>query len=212
MWKIISKNALVLTSFAFVCLTAVIAVHWLTKGRIAEEQLKAEYKNLTDIFANINLDAPEIQINCYQISNLVWLGSGEAQKVYTIFKDQTHIATFINTVAPDGYNGAIGLNLGVDNQGAIQGIRIATHKETPGLGDKIELGKSDWVLAFNGLSLASETKWDVKKQQGDFDAFAGATITPRAVIKAIKRTLEHMPDAATIQREFKQCKQHHATN
>jgi electron transport complex protein RnfG len=78
--------------------------------------------------------------------------------------------------------------IGVDTKGTLLGARVIRHKETPGLGDKIELAKSKWIRDFEGKSLESPPpeKWAVKKDGGVFDQFAGATITPRAVVKAVK--------------------------
>ncbi len=91
-----------------------------------------------------------------------------------------------------GYAGEIGLVVGISTAGRILGVRVTRHGETPGLGDKIESAKTDWVYAFNGHSLddPGAAQWAVKKDGGVFDQFAGATITPRAVVGAVKRSLE----------------------
>ena len=91
-----------------------------------------------------------------------------------------------------GYAGTIKLMLGVDAEGRALGVRVLAHKETPGLGDKIEVKKGDWILQFDGLSLGNPPveKWKVKKDGGKFDQFSGATITPRGVVKAIRNGLE----------------------
>lgn len=95
-------------------------------------------------------------------------------------------------VAERGYAADIQLLMAVDAQGATLGVRVVKHAETPGLGDKIEVGKSPWIKNFDGKSLANPplAKWGVKKDSGVFDQFAGATITPRAVVKAVKGGLE----------------------
>ncbi|RKT49925.1 electron transport complex protein RnfG [Azonexus fungiphilus] len=95
-------------------------------------------------------------------------------------------------VAERGYAGEIQILMAVDMDGRTLGVRVLKHSETPGLGDKIELRKDDWVLAFDGKSLADPgpEKWAVKKDNGVFDQFAGATITPRAVVKAVKGGLD----------------------
>ncbi|PKO33689.1 MAG: electron transport complex subunit RsxG [Betaproteobacteria bacterium HGW-Betaproteobacteria-7] len=95
-------------------------------------------------------------------------------------------------VAERGYAGDIQVLMAVDMDGRTLGVRVLKHTETPGLGDKIEIKKDDWVLDFNGKSLGEPTpeKWGVKKDNGVFDQFAGATITPRAVVKAVKGGLE----------------------
>ena len=91
-----------------------------------------------------------------------------------------------------GYAGKMKLMLGVDSEGKVLGVRVLAHKETPGLGDKIETKKGDWILRFTGLSIGNPPveKWKVKKDGGQFDQFAGATITPRGVVKAIREGLE----------------------
>lgn len=101
----------------------------------------------------------------------------------------TAIALF---AAPRGYGGEIHLLLGIDAAGTLTGVRVISHTETPGLGDKIETAKSDWILGFDGLSLQKpdEQGWHVKKDGGQFDSFTGATITPRAVVKGVHDSLQ----------------------
>lgn len=91
-----------------------------------------------------------------------------------------------------GYAGQMKLMMGVDREGNVLGVRVLAHHETPGLGDKIEVKKGDWILRFTGLSLGNppEGKWKVKKDGGQFDQFAGATITPRGVVRAVRDGLE----------------------
>ena len=95
-------------------------------------------------------------------------------------------------VSSRGYAGEIVVLIGIDHEGKMLGARVIKHQETPGLGDKIDVAKSKWVLDFDGKSLTSPPaeKWAVKKDGGAFDQFAGATITPRAVMKAVKGGLE----------------------
>ncbi|MBI4937944.1 MAG: electron transport complex subunit RsxG [Nitrosomonadales bacterium] len=104
-----------------------------------------------------------------------------------------------------GYSGAIKVMLGVDPEGKILGARVLSHKETPGLGDKIEVKKGDWILRFTGLSIGNPPldKWKVKKDGGQFDQFAGATITPRAVVKAIREGLQFFDANKARMMEFK---------
>jgi electron transport complex protein RnfG len=91
-----------------------------------------------------------------------------------------------------GYAGQMKLMLGIDTEGKILGVRVLAHKETPGLGDKMEVKKSNWILRFDGLSLGNPPieKWKVKKDGGQFDQFTGATITPRGIVDAIRRGLQ----------------------
>ena len=98
----------------------------------------------------------------------------------------------VPAIAHDGYSGDISMIVGVKRDGSIAGVRVLLHKETPGLGDKIELKKHQWILNFNGKTLTVPVieEWKVKKDGGVFDQFAGATITPRAVVGQVKRVLE----------------------
>lgn len=100
-------------------------------------------------------------------------------------------AVAFKTIAPDGYAGPITLIVGIDRNGTLLGVRVVAHTETPGLGDKIELGKSNWILSFAGKSRdkPGAARFKVKKDGGDFDQFAGATITPRKVVKAVWNAL-----------------------
>lgn len=99
----------------------------------------------------------------------------------------------LEAIAPDGYSGEIALLIGINAQGFVTGVRVTAHHETPGLGDYIEIAKSRWIDQFTGKSLAKppESRWKARKDGGYFDARAGATITPRAVIKAVKSALDY---------------------
>ena len=100
----------------------------------------------------------------------------------------------LSVLAPNGYSGAIHLLVGVTREGAVSGVRVVAHKETPGLGDPIEEAKSPWIHSFTGKSLAdpSGKGWGVKKDGGIFDQFTGATITPRAVVQAVQHALQYV--------------------
>jgi electron transport complex protein RnfG len=114
--------------------------------------------------------------------------------IYRARQDGEPNGAVLEATAPDGYGGNIALIVGVDMQGKVQGVRVVPpHNETPGLGDKIETKKSDWIYGFNGLSLGNpaDAGWAVKKDGGQFDSFTGATITPRAVVGAVHRALQY---------------------
>ena len=119
------------------------------------------------------------------------IGANETT-VYLAKRSGNVTAVCFKFIAPDGYSGAINMIMGIDRDGNILGVRVLSHKETPGLGDKIEVAKSDWVLNFVGRSLDNLTpaQWAVKKDGGVFDQFAGATITPRKSVQAIHRGLQ----------------------
>jgi electron transport complex protein RnfG len=119
------------------------------------------------------------------------LPGSEAAVVYRVYAANKPAAALFVVTARDGYSGPIRLLLGVDSEGSITGLRILEHRETPGLGDKIESGRSDWVHQFDGRSLVNPAvgDWALKIDGGDFDQLTGASITPRAVINAVRDTL-----------------------
>lgn len=110
---------------------------------------------------------------------------------YIARKDKQVVATACK-IFGYGYSGEISLIMGLDRDGKILGVRVLSHKETPGLGDKIELSRNQWILSFDGKSLQTPNQagWHVKKDGGIFDQFTGATITPRAVVKAVKHGID----------------------
>jgi electron transport complex protein RnfG len=117
----------------------------------------------------------------------------------TVYRARLHgepVALVIAAVAPDGYSGTIRLLVGINVDGSLSGVRVVAHRETPGLGDAIEEERSDWILGFTGKSLQNPPlqKWAVKKDGGAFDQLTGATITPRAVVKAVRQALLYYRD------------------
>lgn len=119
------------------------------------------------------------------------LGTEYPSTVYRARFQNEPVAAIFNSIAPNGYSGKIHLLVGVYVDGSIAGVRVIKHAETPGLGDSIELRKSVWIKSFDLKSLISplQSRWRVKRDGGDFDQFTGATITPRAVVAAVKNTL-----------------------
>lgn len=126
-----------------------------------------------------------------QVNNKELLGSNKKVNIYRARKDNKNVAVIINSVAPDGYSGAIELLIAIYADGTLAGVRVVQHKETPGLGDAIEETRSDWITKFKGHSLTKPEKkgWAVKRDGGKFDQFTGATITPRSIVKAVYKTL-----------------------
>jgi electron transport complex protein RnfG len=122
------------------------------------------------------------------------LGTRQPSAVWIARKGGQISGLVLEAVAPDGYSGDIALLIGLSTAGDILGVRVTAHHETPGLGDYIDIAKSNWIRQFDGRSLARpEAKlWKVKKDGGAFDSVAGATITPRAVVKAVRSALEYV--------------------
>lgn len=195
----ITRNSILLGLFA-VLTTSIIAGTYLgTRERIAEEQRKAAEKALLEI-------VPLSRHNNSMLDDTIAVGTDaelldlrrDAQ-IYVARQDGEVVAFILPSLARDGYSGDIKLIIGVNVDGSVAGVRALTHRETPGLGDKVDLKKSDWVLGFNGKSLTNPTpdKWAVKRDKGVFDQFTGATITPRAVTAAVKRALQYYSEQRT---------------
>lgn len=119
------------------------------------------------------------------------LGTDEETLAYRARKNKKNIAVVYSSIAPNGYNGPIHLLVGVKADGHLAGVRVVKHRETPGLGDVVSITHSNWILGFDGKSLSqpNEKGWKVKRDGGVFDQFTGATITPRAVVKAVHNAL-----------------------
>ncbi len=189
----ITHNSMLLGAFA-VCSTLLISgTYLLTKDRIAVEQRKAEERALLEI-------VPATRHNNSMLDDTILVNASTAglslrgeKQIYLARQNENTVAAIIPVTATDGYSGDINLIVGVNVDGSIAGVRVLSHRETPGLGDKVDLKKSDWVLGFNGRSLQSPTlsQWAVKKDKGHFDQFTGATITPRAVVGATLRALQY---------------------
>ena len=124
------------------------------------------------------------------------LGSEEPVMVYRARRNGEPVALVIAAIAPDGYSGSIKLLVGINVDGTLSGVRVIAHRETPGLGDAIDENRSDWIYIFDGKSLQAPDvdRWAVKKDGGDFDQLTGATITPRAVVKAARNALLYYRD------------------
>jgi len=189
----ISKNGLLLCVFALITAGILAGTYEGTKSTIAQAEKKAAQKALLEIIPAERIDN-DILLETLPIPEKYWdmLGLTTGGDIHLARHQQKTIAVIIPAVAPDGYSGAIKLIVGVNRNGTIAGVRALSHTETPGLGDKIDTKKSDWILGFNQRSLSSPSNdnWQVKKDGGDFDQFTGATITPRAVVGQVKRVLE----------------------
>jgi electron transport complex protein RnfG len=119
------------------------------------------------------------------------LSTKEESLAYRARKNNQNVAVVFSSIAPNGYNGSIHLLVGVKADGSLAGVRVVKHRETPGLGDVVSITHSNWILGFNDKSLSNpnEKGWKVKRDGGVFDQFTGATITPRAVVKAVHNAL-----------------------
>lgn len=186
----IGRNAIMLGCFAALTTGVIAATYLGTKDQIAEQIRRAQEKALLEIVPRERHDNQMLEATV-SVSDKKWLELADSQNAYVATAAGEAVAIIIPVRAPDGYSGAIDMLVGVNIDGSIAGVRIVRHAETPGLGDKIELKKSDWVLSFDGKSLGNpgESGWAVKKDKGEFDQFTGATITPRAVTSAVHKAL-----------------------
>lgn len=197
-WRKVLTTGLVLFVFASLG-TGMVGISFVsTEKRIAAN----EHKRLLSILNQIipvdqysNNLATDVLHTHMQVAN-----AQVPVTVYRARRDQQPVAAILLTQTPQGYNGTIKLMVGIYLDGTIAGVRILTHKETPGLGDKIERQRSDWILGFNQRSLTDplRERWRVKKDGGDFDQLTGATITPRAVVQAVRDALEYFTDHKTL--------------
>jgi electron transport complex protein RnfG len=190
--KVISKNALILATFAAVCVGLIAITYYITRDTI-EGEMKAALARTLDQLVPSDQYNNDVHHDCTLIPANSELDNKSPRQVYRMFNDGKPVALVMETVAPNGYSGKISMVLGVYYDGTIAGLRVTDHKETPGLGDKVDVNKSDWILGFEGRSLSNPAieKWSVKKDGGDFEAFTGATITPRAVVGQISKTLQY---------------------
>lgn len=191
--RIMLASAGKLSLFVFVSVVLLLGIKQLTDPLVAE----AERTNLLNTFNQVM--PPELYNNDPLSDTLLLtdpnllsvLGTQDPVLVYRARKDGKPAGLLLTTTAPNGYTGNITLLMGVLADNRIAGVRVLKHRETPGLGDKIEVNKDRWILGFNGRSVRNEhdPQWAVKKDGGEFDQFTGATITPRAVVAQVKRTL-----------------------
>ncbi|RDH45045.1 electron transport complex subunit RsxG [Zooshikella ganghwensis] len=188
----ITRNSLLLGVFATLTVGVIAVTYALTKDRIADQIRQAEAKALYEILPEESHDNDLLKTTVTITPNED-LGNEKPTHGYVAFQKQQPTAIILPATAPDGYNGRILLLVGIYADGSLSGVRVISHKETPGLGDAIDTKVSDWILGFAGKSLTNpdQDRWAVKKDGGDFDQFTGATITPRAVVGSIKRTLSY---------------------
>jgi len=190
------KNGWVLTIFAIITTGLISLTYFGTKEQIALQQQQKLLGILNTVVDENSYDNL-IQLDCALVTSVEMLGSDEPQHIYRATKQGQAIAAAIETTAPDGYSGKIQLVVGVTSSQAdlakVTGVRILDHKETPGLGDKIDLRINNWVLDFDNQIYTAElaSNWAVKKDGGQYDQFTGATITPRAVVNAVKSSVEY---------------------
>lgn len=186
MLKSMQRNGLILAGFAIVATFLVVTTSLLTEDKIERQQQQELLRVLNQIIP-ANKHDNDLYASCTLVSHPD-LGQ-QPRRVYRAFVNGKPTAAAMEVTAPNGYSGAIHLLVAMNIDGSVAGVRTLQHQETPGLGDKIELRKNDWILSFDGQRVngTDDNRWAVKRDGGMFDQFTGATITPRAVVQAVKR-------------------------
>ena len=192
MLNAIKKNGLVLAVFACASTGLVAVTHYLTKDQIKQQEQAQLLSVLNQVIPH-DLHDNELFSACTLVQ-AEELGTQQAMPAYIAKLNGEPSAIAIEATAPDGYNGAIKVIVGMKIDGTILGTRVLSHQETPGLGDKIDLRVTDWILSFSGKQVTDSNleRWKVRKDGGDFDQFTGATITPRAVVKSVKQAVQYV--------------------
>lgn len=184
------KNALVLGLFALITTGLISGFHQLTAPQIKDSQQQQLANSLATLISSDRYDN-DLLHDTIKINDQKLLQLEQSETAYRATTYGQPVAVIFPVIAPDGYSGKIRLLVAIYATGELAGVQVLAHKETPGLGDAIESEKSDWLISFAGQSLTSLTsaQWHVKKDNGVFDQFTGATITPRAVVKAVHNAL-----------------------
>ena len=186
-------SALTAVAAAALAAAAFYAVHaaydW-SDERIAANERARVVARLNSVLEPA-LRGRDLTTTLLAITDSELLGSNEPVDVFVLTDRGAPMATVFATVAPHGYNAAIDLLIGVAPIGTVTGVRVVRHRETHGLGDAIDIAKSDWMLQFDGKALMAPLPelWAIDQDEGEFDAISGATVTSRAVVAAVKNTL-----------------------
>jgi electron transport complex protein RnfG len=184
-------SALVLGLFAVLGTGAVTFTYEQTRSRI-EANEKAVLLGRLNALVPPSAHDNELLADSIQVSDRELLGTNESVWAYRARKSGAPVAVFLApVVAPNGYNGAIKLLIAIRHDGVLEGVRVISHRETPGLGDYVEEERSDWIHGFDGRSLGDPPReaWKVRSDGGAFDQITGATVTSRAIVKAVRNAL-----------------------
>lgn len=183
-------SGLFLGLFAVAGTTLVAVTEFATRQAIRDNEREVLLRNLYALLPADELDN-DIASDTLRLPAAELLGTDEPSTVYRARRDGEPVAAIFNPIAPNGYSGRIHLLVGVYVDGSVAGVRVVKHAETPGLGDAIEIRKSPWITTFAGKSLRDPRPedWAVRRNGGIFDQLTGATITPRAVVEAVRDTL-----------------------
>lgn len=191
-FKHASKTAITLIAFALVFTALLAYVFKITKAPIEKSEAEARMALFSQIVPP-NLHDNDMLKDAITLAPSDLLGNTQATIANRARINNAPSAIILEAIAHDGYSGDIKLLIAIQYDGSIAGVRVLTHKETPGLGDYIDILKGNWIKLFDGESLSKtgDPQWKVKKDGGQFDYMTGATITPRAVVKAVHKALKY---------------------
>lgn len=189
------RSAAVMVAFAVAFTGLMAVVHALTEKTVKANEEKARLELITQVL-------PDNSFDNNLLSDVLTVDSDQLGRgphhIWRARKGGVVTGLVVESTAPDGYSGAIAMLIGVAPDGRVTGVRVVSHKETPGLGDYIDIARSEWIRVFDGKSLDNPDAagWQVRKDGGVFVHAAGATVTPRAVIKAVHRALGYVDSQA----------------
>ena len=184
-------STVAISLFAVICAAVIAVTQVTTKSTIADNEREFRARALYEIVPREQIDN-DLLADTFELQ-VSSLGHKQPVQGYRARKSSAVETVILPVVAPDGYSGDIHLIVGINADASVAGVRVLAHKETPGLGDKIETKKSDWVLGFDGKAktASNDPQWAVHKDGGQFDQFTGATITPRAIVNAVGRAIDY---------------------
>ena len=188
-----SKTAITLMAFAIVFTSLMAYVYQVTKTPIEQSEAAARMSLFRQIMPE-HLHDNDLLNDTIVLQPDALLGTTQPTVANIARIQNQPSAIILEAIAHDGYSGDIKLLLAIQSDGTVNGVRVIAHKETPGLGDYIDIAKNNWIKLFDGQSLNSytESDWRVKKDGGKFDYMVGATISPRAVVAAVHKALDYV--------------------
>jgi electron transport complex protein RnfG len=185
------RTAAIMLAFAFIGTLLLATVFDVTRAPIEASEKAARLSLFKEILPAENYDN-DLLASQVTIAPNALLGN-RLPSIANVAKQQQQTAgVILEAIAHDGYSGDIKLLIAIRADGSISGVRVLAHKETPGLGDYIDIAHGNWIKLFDNESLekTAAEKWQVKQDGGQYDYMVGATITPRAVVKAVKQALQ----------------------
>lgn len=193
--KIIFQTVFIMTLFGLIFSAFLGYFFETTSPIIQKSEAEAKRKLLLELVSNEVYDN-DIEKDFIEIESNILLKNKKPTQLYLVKNNNTNKAVILEVRAPDGYSGDIFLLVAINKNAEIINTRVIKHQETPGLGDYIDKEKTNWIDIFQSKSFKTtqEKKWAVKKDQGEFDYMTGATITPRAVIKALYNALKYFEE------------------